>query len=197
MDVLTTERLCLRTLTLDDTGRLLEALGDPLTMAHYLAPKDRHDVERWITWATESYEANGFGLWAVERIEDGAFLGDCGPMLQPVDGKVLPEIGYHLVRREWGCGYATEAAAAALAWVFHETAFERVCSIVSPSNVPSRRVAARIHRSLELFTWERTDTEMCLYTTTRGQLAEPALAERAGGAGTGGGARPPDASPPG
>jgi RimJ/RimL family protein N-acetyltransferase len=174
--VLTTERLRLRPLTLDDTDRLLAVLGDPLAVAHSPAPKRRDEVERWIAWATESYATNGFGLWAIERLEDGAFLGDCGPMLQPVAGDVLPEIGYHLVRREWGHGYATEAASAALAWVFRETAYERACSIVSPANEPSRRVAERIHRSLELFTWQRTNTEMCLYSTTRSQLDEPALA---------------------
>ena len=138
MDVLTTVRLRLRRLTLDDTDRLLEVLGDPVAMAHYPAPKSRDDVERWITWATDSYKANGFGLWAIERIDDGAFLGDCGPMLQPVGGALLPEIGYHLVRRAWGQGYATEAAAAALAWVFRETAHGRACSIVSPRNEPSQ-----------------------------------------------------------
>ncbi|MET1231393.1 MAG: GNAT family N-acetyltransferase [Candidatus Limnocylindrales bacterium] len=180
MSVLTTDRLRLRRLTLDDTDRLLVALGDPTAMQHYPAPKDRDDVERWIRWAMESYEAQGFGLWAIERLEDGAFLGDCGPMLQPVGEAVLPEIGYHLVRHEWGHGYATEASSAALAWVFRETTHDRTCSIVSPANEPSRRVAARIHHALEMFTWERTGTEMCLYSTTRGQLDEPTLAEGGG-----------------
>jgi RimJ/RimL family protein N-acetyltransferase len=176
--VLTTDRLRLRTLTLDDTDRLLEVLGDPVAMAHYPRPKGRAEVEDWIRWAMESYRTNGFGLWAIERLDDGAFLGDCGPMLQPVSDALLPEIGYHLVRREWGHGYATEAAAAALAWVFRETRYLSACSIVSPANEPSRRVAARIHRRLETFTWQRTGTEMCLYSTSRDQLAEPTLAAR-------------------
>ena len=176
MDVLTTERLRLRQLTLDDTAPLLEALGDPVAMTHYPAPKSRAEVEAWIRWAMASYGANGFGLWAIVRLEDGAFIGDCGPMLQPVGDGLIPEIGYHLVRRAWGHGFATEAAAATLAWLFGETAHERVCSIVSPANEPSRRVAERIHRRVELFEWERTGTEMCLYSTTRDQLADPPLA---------------------
>ncbi len=178
--MLTTDRLRLRRLTLDDTDRLLEALGDPIAMAHYPAPKTRAEVAGWIGWAMESYTVNSFGLWAIERLADGAFLGDCGPMLQPVGGATSVEIGYHLVRRAWGKGYATEAATAALAWVLRETAYDRACSIVSPANLPSRRVAARIHRRLELFTWERTGAEMCLYSTTRDQLIEPPLAERDG-----------------
>jgi RimJ/RimL family protein N-acetyltransferase len=180
VDILTTDRLRLRPLTLDDTDRLLEVLGDPLAMAHYPRPKRRAEVEEWIRRAMESYRTDGFGLWAIEGRDDGAFLGDCGPMLQPVRDAVLPEIGYHLVRREWGHGYATEAAAAALAWVFRETRHPSACSIVSPTNEPSRRVAARVHRRLETFTWQRTGTEMCLYSTTRDELGARTLADRHG-----------------
>ncbi len=175
---MTTDRLRLRRLTLADTDDLLEVLGDPVAMRYYPAPKDRDAVGAWIRWAMDSYEANGFGLWAIERITDGAFLGDCGPMLQPVANDWLPEIGYHLLRREWGHGYATEVARACLAWVFEETAFDRACSIVHPENLPSRRVAERIHRRVEMITWERTGTRQCLYSTSRDLLAEPSIADR-------------------
>jgi RimJ/RimL family protein N-acetyltransferase len=178
VDVLTTDRLRLRRLTMADTDDLLDVLGDPTAMAYYPAAKDRDGVAAWIQWAIDSYEANAFGLWAIERIADGAFLGDCGPMLQPVADSWLPEIGYHLVRHEWGHGYATEAAAAALVWVFKETAHDRVCSIVHPENLPSRRVAERVHRRIESIMWECTGTRRCLYSTTREQLAEPSIAGR-------------------
>ncbi len=85
---------------------------------------------------------SGFGLWAVERTVDGAFLGDCGPMLQPVEGELVPEIGYHIVRREWGHGYATEAAVACRDLVLGAFGFSRVVSIVAPENLaltPCRR----------------------------------------------------------
>jgi hypothetical protein len=49
-------------------------------------------------------------LWAVIRRSDGRFLGDCGPMLQPVEEQLIPEVGYHIVPPEQGRGYATEAA---------------------------------------------------------------------------------------
>ena len=178
MEVLTTDRLRLRRLTLADTDDLLDVLGDPVAMAYYPAAKDRDHVAAWIRWAMDSYEAYGFGLWAIERTADGVFLGDCGPMLQPVAMSWLPEIGYHLVRREWGHGYATEAAQACLEWLFKETPHDRVCSIVHPENLRSRRVAERVHRRLETITWERTGTRQCLYSTTREQLAEPSISGR-------------------
>lgn len=158
-----TDRLILRELTLDDVDALFEVLGDPVAMEHYPAPKTRAETEGWIRWARDSYERNGFGLWAVERTSDRAFLGDCGPMLQLVDGERVPEVGYHVVRREWGHGYATEAAAACRDIVLGRLGFERVVSIVAPENLVSRRVAEKVHQTMREFLWETSGRSMCLY----------------------------------
>ena len=160
-----TERLTIRELTLDDVDDLFEILGDPIAMEHYPAPKTRPETKSWIRWAVHSYAGNGFGLWAIERTADGAFLGDCGPMLQPVEGELVPEIGYHVVPREWGRGYATEAALACREIVLGRLGFDRVVSIVAPENIASRRVAEKVHDSMREFIWERSGRPMCLYET--------------------------------
>jgi ribosomal-protein-alanine N-acetyltransferase len=161
--IATSDRLTLRELTVADVDALLSVLGDPIAMEHYPAPKTRAETEGWIEWARESYERNGFGLWAVERSADGAFLGDCGPMLQPVEGELVPEIGYHIVRREWGHGYATEAASACRDLLLGPLGFARVVSIVSPENLASRRVAEKVHESMREFVWEKSGRAMCLF----------------------------------
>jgi RimJ/RimL family protein N-acetyltransferase len=166
-DIITTERLLLRELELDDVDGLFEILGDPDAMRYYLAPFDRDGVAGWIEWARRSYVQNGFGLWAVIRRSDGRFLGDCGPMLQPVEDRLIPEVGYHIVPPEQGHGYATEAARACVAWVFDNTRFDTVCSLVSPENAPSRAVAAKVHEAMREFTWAKLDKEMCLFWTER------------------------------
>ena len=147
VDVLTTDRLRLRRLTPADTDDLLRGPGRPGGDGALPGTQGSRWRRRLDRWAMDSYEANGFGLWAIERAADGAFLGDCGPMLQPVGGwPWLPEIGYHLIRREWGHGYATEAAEACLAWVFGRPAMTASAPSSSPENLPSRRVAERVHR---------------------------------------------------
>src|SRR5437899_12243173 len=140
-----TERVLLRDLEPDDLEALFEVLGDPVAMRYYPAPFDRDRVATWIDWVRRSYRENGFGLWAGIRRSDGRFLGDCGPMLQDVEDRVLPEVGYHIVPAEQGHGYATEAARACVDWIFANTAFDTVCSIVVPENGPSRAVAAKVH----------------------------------------------------
>ena len=84
-------------------------------------------------------------------------------MLQPVEGELVPEIGYHIVRREWGRGYATEAATACRDLVLGELGFERVVSIVAPENLASRRVAEKVHETMREFTWEKSGRAMCLF----------------------------------
>jgi [ribosomal protein S5]-alanine N-acetyltransferase len=170
-EIVTTKRLLLRELEPNDIDSLFEVLGDPVAMCYYRAPFDRDGVSAWIDWAGHSYRENGFGLWAVIRRSDGRFLGDCGPMLQPVEDHVIPEVGYHIVPAEQGRGYATEAARACVAWVFANTSFDIVCSLVSPENAPSRAVAKKVHSAMREFTWAKHRKEMCLYWTERPRSA--------------------------
>ena len=165
--ILETDRLLLRELEPTDVEALAEILGDPVAMRYYPAPFDRDRVLGWIDWVRGSYRDNAFGLWAVIRRSDGRFLGDCGPMLQPVEGVLMPEVGYHILAAEQRRGYATEAAGACLAWVFANTPHDTVCSLVSPDNIPSRAVAAKVHDSMREFVWEKNGARMCLYSTDR------------------------------
>src|SRR5205823_4258037 len=146
--ILETERLLLRELQPSDIDGLAEVLSDPVAMRFYPAPFDRDGVAAWIGRAQASYSQHGFGLWAVTRRADGRFLGDGGPMLQLVEGRLIPEIGYHIVPSEQGRGYATEAARASLACLFEREAFDTACSLVVPENGPSRAVASKVHQSM-------------------------------------------------
>jgi RimJ/RimL family protein N-acetyltransferase len=166
--ILETERLILRELEATDVDSLAEVLSDPVAMRFYPAPFDRDGVAAWIGRAQASYVQHGFGLWAVTRRADSRFLGDCGPMLQPVAGILIPEIGYHIVPSEQGRGYATEAARACLAWVFEHESFDIACSLVATENAPSRAVASKVHQSMRKITWGRLGREMCMYWSERG-----------------------------
>lgn len=160
--ILVTARLTLRELAEDDVDALHEVLSDAVAMEHYPARKTRDETLGWIRWALESYATDGFGLWAVVRTADGAFLGDCGPMLQLVER----ELGYHIVRRAWGQGYATEAATACRDLVLGGLGYGRVVSIVAPDNVASRRVAEKVHATMREFIWEKNGRTMILFETS-------------------------------
>ena len=167
MWVLETERLALRQFRIDDVDNLLQIFADPEAMRFYPAPFTREQTEGWVRWSLDSCAKHGFGLWAVVRKEDGLFLGDCGLMLQPVEERTEIEIGYHILRREWGRGYATEAAYACREHALGTLAYPRVVSIVDPLNMASRRVAEKVHTSMREFMWVKSRKVMCLYSTER------------------------------
>jgi RimJ/RimL family protein N-acetyltransferase len=149
MTVFETERLRLREMTMEDANLLLQIFSDPVAMQHYPSTKDIEQTKGWIEWTRRNYKGFGVGLWIVERRGDGEFLGQCGIVPQEVEGKVEFEIGYLFVRRHWGQGYATEAAAACRDYGFHKQGYNKLISLIAPQNLPSRRVAERIGMHLE------------------------------------------------
>lgn len=143
MTILQTTRLLLREFSLEDTNALGLVLSDPQTMRYYPAPLDRVGVEQWIERNRRRYRDDGVGLWAMELTKTGEMMGDCGIILQQVEGEQLYEIGYHLRRDFWGQGLATEAAIACRDWAFGHLKTDRLISLIRPENLPSRRVAER------------------------------------------------------
>ncbi|MGD0415312.1 MAG: GNAT family N-acetyltransferase [Terriglobales bacterium] len=148
MTILQTPRLQLREFTPQDADALAQVISDPETMRYYPAPYDRAGVEQWIESNRRRYQDDGVGLWAMElkKSQDSEVhktIGDCGIILQQVEGERLYEIGYHLSRDFWGQGLATEAAIACRNWAFAHLKAERLISLIRPENLPSRRVAER------------------------------------------------------
>ncbi|RUM26329.1 N-acetyltransferase [Rhizobium vallis] len=151
-DILSTDRLRLREITLGDLPFLHRIFGDEECMRYYPGIKTFEETESWFRrLAFDSYANHGFGLWAVVDRESGALLGDCGITLQETSAGMEPEIGYHLWRDHWGKGYAVEAATACRDHALDALGLARIVSIVRPDNIPSGRVAERVHRRRETF----------------------------------------------
>src|SRR5580658_960257 len=151
-EILQTERLRLRAYTAADEAELFDVFADPYAQRFYPEMADRANVAAWIQRNLRNYDEFGFGLWAMELKAEGQFIGDCGLTYQDVDDQRELEIGYHVIERERGKGYATEAARACLDFGFTRTSCESICSIVRPSNTASCAVAARIHVARREFT---------------------------------------------
>jgi ribosomal-protein-alanine N-acetyltransferase len=138
-----TERLCLREITADDLDDLLEIWGDPETMRFFPHTLDSQAMREWIERNRRRYELYGHGLWAATLRSERKLVGDCGLVIQEVDGIEELEVGYHFNRKYWGRGFATEAARACMDYAFERLGSRRVISLIRPENTPSRRVAER------------------------------------------------------
>jgi ribosomal-protein-alanine N-acetyltransferase len=143
MPILDTPRLILREFVPDDAHALARVLSDPEAMRFYPAPFDRSRVEDWIARNCCRYAKDGHGLWAVVLKANSEFIGDCGLVVQEVDGANEVEIAYHVRRDLWGQGFATEAARACRDYGFARLPVDRLISIIHPENLASVRVAEK------------------------------------------------------
>ncbi len=142
--IITTERLNLRLMTVQDAGNLLQIFSDPIAMHYYPSTMDEAATIGWIRRTLDNYDTYGVGFWVVEEKASGRFLGQCGMIPQELDGSPIMEIAYLLVRREWGQGYATEAAMAVKQYGFETMGYPKLVSLIDRHNTPSIRVAERV-----------------------------------------------------
>ena len=138
-----TERLLLRPMAKEDFPPLYEMLSDAETMAHYPHPFDEKKVQSWIDWNIENERVFGFGLCSVVLKETGEVIGDCGCTMQTINGKIKPEIGYHINRKYWRQGFATEGARAVRDYLFRNTTFNALYTYCKYTNVASYSTAIK------------------------------------------------------
>ncbi|NMP22974.1 GNAT family N-acetyltransferase [Sulfobacillus harzensis] len=147
--VATTQRLSLRRMTYGDRANLLQIFSDPVAMQYYPSTMNEEETMRWIRRTLANYDTYGVGFWVVEDKATGRFLGQCGIIPQDLDGTRHMEIAYLFVRREWGHGYATEAASACKQYGFDTMGYAKLISLIDVRNAPSMRVAERIGMRVE------------------------------------------------
>jgi RimJ/RimL family protein N-acetyltransferase len=160
-----TERLVLRLPRPSDAEALREFVGDVEVMRRIGdepggSEKAEAFVDRWI----KRWERNGVGPFIVEL--DGRLIGRVGLIVwdrrtwetsaYDLAGEhAQEELGWALVRRAWGKGYATEAAHAVKRWCHEQRSIERLISLIAPDNVRSRRVAEKLGARID----ERVETD--------------------------------------
>lgn len=141
--VLETERLLLREMNPQDYAGLYAVLADSDIMEHYPYTFNEERVRSWIARNIKRYQEDGFGLWAVVLKETGEMIGDCGITMQNIQGRLLPEIGYHIRKDRQRKGYASEAAAACIGLAFEIHHFPAVYSYMKYTNIASQRTAMK------------------------------------------------------
>ena len=145
---LTTERLILRPMGLEDWEAYAAAWADP-RMTAFIGGQPRTRNESWgkFLQGIGLWTLLGYGYWSFIDRETGAFLGNGGLArfergLPELEG--VPEAGWAFVPDAWGRGLATEAMGAALAWSDETMGRPEIRCIIDPGNGASQGVAAKL-----------------------------------------------------
>lgn len=143
--ILETPRLSLREATLEDGAFILELLNAPGFVSGIgdRGVRSLDQARDYIeTRILSSYRDHGFGMWVVTAKGEDHPAGLCGLVRRDVLPHV--DLGYALLERQWGRGYAQEAAAAVLAHARGVLGLATVAAIVNPDNAASRRVLEKV-----------------------------------------------------
>ena len=143
---LTTERLLLRSWTPQDLSPLAARNQDAEVMRYFPRIHSREESAANLERMRSLIEVKGWGFWAIEDRQSGAFIGMAG-LHQQGEGfpnGPLVEIGWRIARRFWRQGYALEAASASLDFAFEQLNLGAVHAFTSLLNTPSWRLMERL-----------------------------------------------------
>lgn len=143
--VLETERLILRLMTVDDAAFMLETLNEPLYIQN-VADRGVRTISDAIdyirTKIMPSYEKSGFGFYVVELKQTREPVGVCGIVKRATMEDV--DIGYSLLERFSGNGYAFEAAKAVIDYGRNVHGLRRIVGVTAPDNRRSGKLLEKL-----------------------------------------------------
>lgn len=150
---LRTERLLLRGWRETDKPAYAALNGDSEVMRHFPSTLTPQQSDEMVDRMAAAWEVNGYGLWAVERLDTGQFIGFTGLAAPSWSNEFTPcvEVGWRLARQHWGNGYAPEAAQVALRYGFEhvELPHDEIVSFTTTTNLNSQRVMQKIGLRLD------------------------------------------------
>ena len=146
--VIETNRLILRSHRLDDFSDCVAMWSDPI-VTRFIGGKPFSEEETWARLLRYAghWSLMGFGYWAIEEKDTHSFVGELGfaDFKRDIEPSIkgMPELGWALISRVHGKGYATEAVRAVVAWGEQHFGSARTVCIIRPENVASIRVAEK------------------------------------------------------
>jgi RimJ/RimL family protein N-acetyltransferase len=141
------------------TPRLVIRPFEPTDVAALHARRNDPDTAKWQNWtlpyprekaravvdslvAMDGPATDEWWMGVVVLHESGEVVGDVAINLT-WDSRCA-EIGYTLARDHWGHGYATEAGAAVVEYLFDKVGVSRIAGMLHPENIPSAMVLERL-----------------------------------------------------
>lgn len=144
-----TERLILRNIQLSDIDGMFELDSDP-EVHQYLGNKpftSKSQSEEIIKDIIKQYHDFGIGRWGLINKQTHEFMGWSGLKLNTItlNGHTnFYDVGYRIIRRFWGKGYATESSIAALDYGFNTLNIDTIYGITEKGNEASHKILLKI-----------------------------------------------------
>lgn len=142
--ILETPRLILREINIEkDIDMWHDMMSDAETVRHIGGQVlDRAGAWRQMATLIGHQKIRGYGFWSVIEKSSGKFIGRVGPWFP--EGWPEPEVGWTIHRDYTRRGYAKEAGAACVDYVFNTLGWERIIHVIAEDNLGSIKTAEAI-----------------------------------------------------
>lgn len=141
-----TKRLRFRLVKQSDFNDWLPMFEQP-KVAEFLGLDESKPIQEICTSFFERvfsrYEKDEGGMNALTEKSTGKLIGQCGLMVQTINGQEYLEVGYAILPEFWGRGYASEASKMCMDYAFKNGLCETLISIINVGNIASERVAQK------------------------------------------------------
>lgn len=141
--IIETERLILKQFCEDDAKYLFELNNDPDVTKYTgdVAYTSLDEVYEFLK-GYDQYEKYGQGRLNVFNKQTGEYIGWCG--LKFLEDSDQVDLGYRLLKRHWGKGYATEASIACLDYGFNTLNLQKIVGTAMKENIASINVFKKL-----------------------------------------------------
>ena len=142
--VFETPRLILRRFTEDDASLILQLNSDPEIVKYVHEPvlETGEQAKKIIIDIILPQYKNDLGRWAIHTKEKLEFIGWCGLKYLPEPDEI--DLGYRLMQKAWGKGFATEAAESTLDHGFKTLNLQLITGRAHIENMASIKVLEKI-----------------------------------------------------
>ncbi|MBK8609713.1 MAG: GNAT family N-acetyltransferase [Chitinophagaceae bacterium] len=142
--VFQTPRLILRRFIIADAPLILTLNSDPDIVKYVHEPvlKTEEEAKKILVNIILPQYKNNMGRWAIHTRHDMEFIGWCGLKYRPLPGEI--DLGYRLVKKAWGKGYATEAAQHSLDHGFNNLQIKLITGRAHIENTASFSILEKI-----------------------------------------------------
>jgi ribosomal-protein-alanine N-acetyltransferase len=165
-----TERLILREMGNDDLEGMF-ALDSNAIVHKFLGGKPiktKVEAQKHIDYIRMQYDTYGIGRWAVIEKTTGEFIGWSGLKLNfenEMNGyRNFIDVGYRLIPKYWGKGYATESAKAAIDYGFEKKEYKAIYGLAELDYKASRNILQKLGLThIEDFYYEPEKASLAWY----------------------------------
>ena len=158
INIIETERLILRPLTLDDADTAFYGWTGDAEVAEYVSWLPHHSIDdaiEWlkeIEWKTDDTDGilQNYYIWGFVLKETGELFGSGGLIWE--EAWQLFQVGYNIMKMHWNRGYTTEAMRAILSFASANLGIKKIAGGHAKEDLASARVIEKLG-----FVYDRDD----------------------------------------